>query len=150
MCKVKSRDVSAYIVKSTGLMVALIRGIGLPLQQYTRGRRTFYTVAPMGPRFGFEAVYDWECSSPVRFTHCQIEQALYSGLVARDGHDIVLSRAGISLANDCLATWGPEIDAHLKVIITSAFQKEDTRDIGPYPEADLDDSPTEEQLVILF
>lgn len=114
MFEVKSRDVSAYIVKSTGRMVALMSGIGLPLQQYTRGQRTFYTVAPMGPRPGLEAVYDWGCSSPVRFTHRQIEQALYSGLVARDGHTIVLSRAGASLANACSATWGPEIDEHFK------------------------------------
>ena len=106
------REVSEYIIKSTGRMLVLMLGQDLPLIRFTHGQRIVYTTVPFGPHP--DSVYDWARSSPVKFTERQVEKAIESGLVARDGNKIWLSNAGHSLARPCTDVWGPIIDEHFR------------------------------------
>lgn len=112
--EIRAKNVTEYVAKSTGRMVVLLAAATLqagkdqPLRCYKRGQRAFYTLEGFGPRPG--EIYDYERSSPVKFTERQVDKAVESGLLARDGDDVFLSRAGASLAAPCIAVWGPIID----------------------------------------
>lgn len=112
MYEVKCPGYFAVIPKSTGFMVALMAGIGVPLVKYPRGNRTFYTVASLGPRPGLEAIFDWLKPSPAKFNEHQMGKALATGLVHRVGDEIHLTPSGKALSETCLNIWGPYIDDH--------------------------------------
>jgi hypothetical protein len=115
MFEVKCPGYFASIAKSTGFMVALMSGTGLPLLKYPRGSRAYYTVGSLGPRPGLETIFDWHAPSPVFFNEREVEKAIFSGLVARVGDEIHLTPSGVALSQACSNIWSPYIDDHFDV-----------------------------------
>lgn len=93
--------------KTTGRMVALMAGSGLPLRRYGRAIMV-YTTSAFGPMPGI--VYDWHLNTPVRFRQRQVDHAVADGAVEVTGDLVVLTAAGREAACECLAIWGREID----------------------------------------
>jgi hypothetical protein len=110
--KIKYKEVSDYIPKSTGYMLTLMRGQDLPLVRFTRGKRVVYTTIPFGPHA--DSVYDWDRSSPVKFTERQVQKALDACLVVLENNKVFLTNAGYMLSRPCADLWGPILDEYFR------------------------------------
>jgi hypothetical protein len=112
MYEVRCPGYFASIAKSTGFMVALMSGVGLPLLKYQRGSRAYYTVVSLGPRPGLESILDRLKPTPVVINEKQNYKAIFSGLLARVGDEIHLTPSGVALSQACSNLWAPCIDDH--------------------------------------
>lgn len=107
---IKSQEFTVDVPKSAGRMLTLMHEMNLPLTCYKNGR--LYTVTPFGPHPG--EIYDWQLSSPVRFTQHHVDKAIALGLVHQIDNEVFTTEKGHSLAPECSKIWKFEIDDYFK------------------------------------
>ena len=100
------------VKKSTGRLLTLMLGTGLPLLRYQHGRIVIFTIAPLGPLPG--CLFDWRRSSSVIFNERTVQNALDEGYLLAGCGEFELSSKGESVAERCRGVFGPVIDDHFK------------------------------------